>query len=153
MESKRQKTFKPLNIILSVSVVLLLILLLSHALPAVDQFKVVRVIDGDTIKLRSADSKPDSTIKYLSSIVLNKYVQIKSYGTDRYGRTFGVVYCNGTNVNLEMAKAGLAEVYRMHPAKGFDNDSYWKAEKEAREADRRIWSLAINMWVSGNGGG
>ena len=44
-----------------------------------------------------------------------------SYGTDRYGRTLGVVYVDGKNVNLEMVKAGLAEVYRGKPAPGFDN--------------------------------
>ena len=128
MESKRQKTFKPLTIILSVALVLLFVLFLSHALPSADQFKVVRVVDGDTIKLRSADSKFDITIrlvgidapetsekknepgqpfsqtatKHLAGLVLNKSVEIKSYGTDRYGRTLAVVYCNGTNVNLEM---------------------------------------------------
>ena len=40
-----------------------------------------------------------------------------------------------------MVKAGLAEVYRGQPAKGFDNGAYWKAEKEAREAGRGMWSL------------
>ena len=40
-----------------------------------------------------------------------------------------------------MIKAGLAEVYRGQPAKGFDNDPNWKAEKEAREAGRGMWTL------------
>jgi endonuclease YncB( thermonuclease family) len=35
----------------------------------------------------------------------------------------------------------LAEVYRGQPAKGFNNDPYWKAEKEARKAGRGMWSL------------
>ena len=48
---------------------------------------------------------------------------------------------NGKSINLEMVKAGLAEVYRGQPAKGFDNGAYWKAEKEAREAGRGMWSL------------
>jgi endonuclease YncB( thermonuclease family) len=52
-----------------------------------------------------------------------------------------VVYCNDTNVNLEMVKVGLAEVYRGRPAKGFDNGPYEKAEKEARESGRGMWSL------------
>ena len=66
-------------------------------------------------------------------------VDIKSYGQDRYGRTLGVVYANGMNVNLEMVKAGLAEVYRGSPAPGFDNKPYWEAEKEARQAIREMW--------------
>jgi hypothetical protein len=61
--------------------------------------------------------------------------------TGRYGRTLGVVFVNGIDVNLEMIKAGLAEVYRGPPAKGLDLEPYWKAEKEAREAGREMWSL------------
>ncbi|MHC4215299.1 MAG: thermonuclease family protein, partial [Planctomycetota bacterium] len=33
-------------------------------------------------------------------------------GTDRYGRVLGVVYFEGKNINIEMVKAGLAEVYK-----------------------------------------
>lgn len=44
------------------------------------------------------------------------------------------------NVNLEMVKNGLAEVYRGRPAKGFDNGPYPKAEASAREAKVNIWS-------------
>ncbi len=72
---------------------------------------------------------------------------MKSYGTDRYGRTLGVVFVNGMNVNLEMISAGLAEVYRGRPAKGLDLEPYWKAEKDAREAGRGIWSLG-NDYIS-----
>ena len=72
---------------------------------------------------------------------MNKYVDVVSYGDDRYGRTLGVVYADGKNVNLEMVKSGLAEVYRGRPAKGFDNDPYENAEKEARAAGLGMWSL------------
>jgi endonuclease YncB( thermonuclease family) len=43
---------------------------------------------------------------------LNKTVEIKGYGLDRYNRIFGVVYYYGMDINLELIKAGLAEVYR-----------------------------------------
>ena len=43
---------------------------------------------------------------------------IKEYGTDRYGRILGLAFADGTNVNLEMVKAGLGEVYRGKHAKG-----------------------------------
>jgi endonuclease YncB( thermonuclease family) len=72
---------------------------------------------------------------------LNKDVEINNYGTDRYGRTLGVVYVDGKDVNLEMVKAGLAEVYRGKPAPGFDNGPYDKAENEARSAGIGMWSL------------
>ena len=129
------------------------------------QYKVTRVTDGDTInvvgnghkeiirlvgidapetsKKKREPGQPFSqkSTKYLTSLVLNKMVEIKSYGQDRYGRTLGVVFNNGINVNLEMIKAGLAEVYRGRPAPGLDMDPYWEAEEEAREAGREMWSL------------
>jgi endonuclease YncB( thermonuclease family) len=72
---------------------------------------------------------------------LNKKVDIVSYGNDSYDRTLGVVYVEGKNVNLEMVKAGLAEVYRGKPAPGFDNGPYEKEEDEARRAGKGMWSL------------
>ena len=72
---------------------------------------------------------------------MNKSVDIKSYGTDQYGRTLGKIYFNGNNINLEMVKAGLAEVYRGRPSKGFDNGQYLKAETEARGEKLNMTSL------------
>ena len=68
-----------------------------------------------------------NSTKYLAVMDFNKNVDIVSYCTDRYGRTLGVVYAGGKNVNLEMVKAGLAEVYRGKPAKGFDNGPYFNS--------------------------
>ena len=125
--------------------------------------KVSRVTDGDTIRVR--DDKVEKIIrlvgidapeishkkwepsqpygqaatKYLAGLVLNKTVEIKEYGQDRYGRTLGVVFLGGKNVNLEMVKAGYAEVYRGTDAKGFDSAPYWKAEEEARAAKKGMW--------------
>ena len=59
---------------------------------------------------------------------------MKSYGTDRYGRTLGVVFVGEKNVNLEMVKAGLAEVYRGKPAGGLNPEPYWNTETEAKKA-------------------
>ena len=129
------------------------------------QYKCTRVTDGDTItvtqngfkttiRLVGIDAPEKSrkkhepgqpfsqaSTKYLAGMVLNKNVDIVSYGNDRYGRTLGVVYVDGKNVNLEMVKAGLAEVYRGKPAPGFDNDPYQKAEDAARSAGKGMWSL------------
>jgi len=129
------------------------------------QYKCTRVIDGDTIQVLADGTKAtirlvgidapeiskkkhepgqpfsQKSTKYLASLVLNKTVDIQSYGQDRYKRTLGVVYVNGANANLEMVKAGLAEVYRGKPASGFNNDPYIEAEKEARKAVRGMWEL------------
>jgi endonuclease YncB( thermonuclease family) len=128
------------------------------------QFKVTRVTDGDTVKVAGNDEKmiirlvgidaPETSkkknqpgqpfsrksTKYLANLVLNKSVEVKSYGTDRYGRTLGVVFVGGKNVNLEMVKSGLAEVYRGKPAGGLDLEPYWKAEAEAKKAGIGMWS-------------
>ena len=44
-------------------------------------------------------------------------------------------------MNLEMVKAGLAEVYRGKPAGGLDLGPYWNAEAEAKKAGIGMWSL------------
>ena len=128
------------------------------------EFKVSRVVDGDTIKVRAAsgeitirlvgiDAPEEShkkrepgqpfsqqSTKNLAGMVLNKSVSIKEYGHDRYGRTLAEVFLDGKNVNLEMVDAGFAEVYRGNPAPGQDLAPYWKAEERARTAKRGMWT-------------
>jgi endonuclease YncB( thermonuclease family) len=74
-------------------------------------------------------------------LILDKEVEIKGYCLDRLNWILGVIYPEGKNINLEMVKAGLAEVYRGGPPRGLDLDPFWLAEKEAREALRGVWSL------------
>jgi endonuclease YncB( thermonuclease family) len=83
----------------------------------------------------------DQATKRLASLVLDRSVEITPYGQGRYGRTLAEVFVEGKNVNLEMVKAGLAEVYRGAPALGLDLGLYWKAEEEAQKARRGIWKL------------
>lgn len=59
---------------------------------------------------------------------------------DRYGRVLGVIAVGGKNVNLEMVNAGYAEVYRGNPPHGFDQSAYLKAEQEAKEGKRGMWT-------------
>ncbi len=68
-------------------------------------------------------------------------MDIKGYGLDGYSRILGVIYLEGKNINLEMVKAELAEVYRGLAPKRFNLSPYWQAEKEAREAKMGMWSL------------
>ncbi len=79
--------------------------------------------------------------RHLAGLVLNNVVDIKGYRMDRYDRLLGVIYLEGKNINLEMVKAGLAEVYRGKPLEGFDSAPYLEAEAEATEAKRGMWSL------------
>lgn len=78
---------------------------------------------------------------YLTTLILNEIVHIKGYGLDSYNRVLAVVYINGKNINLEMLRAGLAEVCRKELPKGLDLGPYRSVEAEARKARRGIWVL------------
>jgi micrococcal nuclease len=143
---------------------LFLIIFLSAPTMAA-QYEVTRVYDGDTvlckmdsisIKVRlvgidapeTSKSKRDpgqpfsqQAMKYLASLVLNKNVEMKGYGNDKYNRILGELFTDGKSVNLEMVKQGLAEAYRGKSPKGFRNGPYFEAEKEAERASKGIWSL------------
>ncbi|MBF0204651.1 MAG: thermonuclease family protein [Desulfamplus sp.] len=81
----------------------------------------------------------------LTRIIGKKDIYIKSYGTDRYNRILGeILTSDGTLVNLEMVKLGMAEVYRGSPPKELNIKSYRNAESEAKRASRGIWSLGSN---------
>jgi endonuclease YncB( thermonuclease family) len=129
------------------------------------EYQVSRVIDGDTVEVKKGSIKltirlvgidaPEESHKkyepgqpfsqkstqYLAKIALNRSADVKSYGADRYGRVLGEVFVDGNNVNLEMVKAGLAEVYRGTPAPGQDVSPYWSAEEAAKKAGKGMWSL------------
>jgi len=141
------------------------IFLILSSLVYAGQFKVIRVYDGDTVKASGHDIEikvrlvgidaPETSRKkrdpgqpysqkakkYLAEMVLNKIVDIKGYGIGSYNRILGVIFVDGKNVNLEMIKAGLAEVYRGGSPHRFDISPYKKAEIEARKAGRGMWSL------------
>ena len=96
---------------------------------------MIRVVDGDTIKIKGASGEmtvrlvgidaPEvshkkrepgqpfnqQATKHLAGLVLNKTVDIKEYGQDRCGRILHVVSLAGKNIKLEMLEEGFAEVY------------------------------------------
>ena len=144
---------------------LITLLLFLPALSLAGQFKVTRVYDGDTVKAQGHDitikvrlvgiDAPETSKKkrepgqpfsnkatrYLAGLILNRTVDIKGYGMGPYSRILGVIYLDDKNINLEMVKAGLAEVYRGKPPKGFDLESYLQAETKARKYGIGMWSL------------
>ena len=147
--------------------------MLPLTLPTVSsagQFKVIWVYDGDTViaegdditiqvrlvgidapetsKKKGSPGQPYSqqAKKYLAGLVLNKVVHIKGYGLDRNYQILGVIYLDGRNINLEMIKAGLAEVYTGKLPKGFDAQPYLQAEAGAQEAKVEMWSQLTDGW-------
>jgi endonuclease YncB( thermonuclease family) len=146
--------------------ILVVVLVLSQTVYGAGH-QVTRVHDGDTLKVRGDSGEftirlvgvdaPENSRKklepgqpfsqkateYLAGLVLNQSVDVKECGVDRYGRILGIVVLEGTDINQEMLKMGLAEVYRGKPVKGFDLAPYLDAEREAREAKKGIWVQGI----------
>jgi endonuclease YncB( thermonuclease family) len=145
------------------AIFILITILLVRSPSIAGEIRVVRVTDGDTIKVavdhmevivrlvgidapersrkKNEPGQPYSRkpTKHLASLVLKKTITIKEYGTDRYKRILGVVFVNGKNANLEMVKAGLAEVYRGKQPRYFNVKIYQDAESEAKKAKRGMW--------------
>ncbi len=108
---------------------------------------VTGVVDGDTItieggqrvRLLGIDTRErgepcyQEAKEYLTNLVKMKDVELEAdkEDKDRYGRLLRYVWINGTDVDLEILKPGLAVALIIEP-NGKYKDQYIKAEKEAR---------------------
>jgi endonuclease YncB( thermonuclease family) len=116
--------------------------------------KVTRIKDGDTIVvLRDAEQIdlrlegidcPESGQPFgqkakqaVSKVAFGKTVTVRPTGTDRYGRTLGVVVLpDGLNVNQALVKYGYAWWYRKYS----NDQTLAKLETEARKKKRGLWA-------------
>jgi micrococcal nuclease len=78
--------------------------------------------------------------EYLAELVLSKVVEIKGYGLDENNDVSGVIFLNGKNINIEMIRAGLAEISDEDLPQSLDFEPYQRAKNEAIKAQRGIWS-------------
>lgn len=146
-------------------ITILIISVLFPIIARAGQFKVIRVYSGDILKAKGhgiefkvrlvgidapeiSKKKGDpgqpyskEAKKFLENLVMDKIVFIKGYGLDRYNRILAEVSIGEKNVNLEMLKAGLAEVSDVKAQKKFDRLTYKLTESAAKEADAGMWSL------------
>lgn len=117
---------------------------------------VVRVIDGDTITILTADrdqvrirladiDAPESHQPFgakakqgLSDLVYAEWVTVVVTGSDRYGRSIGQVWKGDVDVCSEMIRSGMAWAYRAHLTRA----ELLSVEREAREAHRGLWVQA-----------
>lgn len=149
------------------------LVILSLLLPAASsgaQFRITKVYDGDTLKAEAngviiyillvgidcpeLSNKPDrpsqpfaeAAKEVVSAWVMDKKVEVKGYGRVPApdDKIISVIYREGRNINLELVKHGLAEVYREHLPPDFDISPYVEAEKQARKEKRGIWALGQN---------
>lgn len=115
--------------------------------------KCVSIADGDTIsilhegraekiRLYGIDcpekGQPFGTRakQFTSEMAFGKIVEVKPTVIDKYGRTVAWVYVNGTCLNKELLKAGLAWHYKQYSS---DYDLAL-AELDAREKKLGLWS-------------
>ncbi len=138
-------------------ILLLLFLLPSISLSTTVTGKVVKVADGDTITILDSSKRqhkirlygidtPEKSQAYgkkakqfTANLVAGKAVEVKVYDTDRYGRSVGVVFVDGTNVNREIIKNGFAWQYQRYCKKSFCDD-WLKLERQARSNGVGLWS-------------
>lgn len=125
-------------------------------------FTVLKVFDGDTIKVAGLDlifkirlvgiDSPEIGFNgqadqpfakkakhYLAGLLGRKKIAVKSYGIGGYNRQLAEVFVAGKNINLEMIRAGFAEVYPGRRPKNLDSQLYFKTQSTAKRAEKGIW--------------
>lgn len=125
---------------------------------------LVPVLDGDTIEVlhnhRSERIRlggidcPEKGQAYghkgkqaESTLVFGKEITLRTYGLDKYGRTFAdVILPDGTNVNHTLVKEGWCWWYRKY-APG--NTELEKLEQDARAGKKSLWAdrAPIPPWM------
>lgn len=115
--------------------------------------KVVSVIDGNTIELVTNDSESykillygidspelgqdygDKAQKFLQKIVLDKTVNVKIQGKDRWGNRLGIILIDGKiDPRLKLLEAGLAWTAERNPI-----DELESIKEKARENGKGLW--------------
>ena len=127
----------------------------------VDALPVVRIVDGDTIRVRYEGR--DESLRLLcidtpergkpgfeeATLALRGLVEGREVvleferpgepERDRYGRLLAYVFVDGRNVNVEMVRLGLTPFWTKY-GRGRYAEDFEKAEAEARAAGRGLWS-------------
>ena len=130
------------------------------------KFKVLKVFDGDTIKVKGdnnlvivvrfagidapetrkrntpGQAYGEKAKQMVKNMISGKTIFLKTYGTGGYNRVLAEVFtAKGININLALVREGLAEIYRGRTPDGFDILPYLKAETAAKRSRRGMWSL------------
>lgn len=113
--------------------------------------KVVKIIDGDTIKILTPEreqikvrlcgidapekKQPYGTAakRYLADLIAGKTVQIEERGKDRYKRVLGIVYFDGKDVNEILVLNGYAWAFTKY------SKIYESQERQARSKGLGLW--------------
>lgn len=119
--------------------------------------KVVRISDGDTFVLLTANNKqvkirlygvdaPEKSQdfgtvsrEYLGKLLQDMEIVVLSKGKDKFGRVIGLVSAGSVNVNEAMLKAGLVWHF-----KKYDANPAWASFEQKARAQR------IGLWIQPN---
>ncbi|MFM8725127.1 MAG: thermonuclease family protein [Planctomycetaceae bacterium] len=74
----------------------------------------------------------------LAGLVFGKTVTVQSKGTDRYGRTLGVISVGDTNDNQKLVAGGWAWHYKQYSS----DQSLARLESQAKSAGAGLWADA-----------
>jgi len=130
-------------------------------------FKAGKIYDGDSLKVSGAgltlmvrlvgiDAPETGGKKHspqpfsrkakeaFSRMIAHTPFTLKSYGTGGYNRVLAELFVGGRNINLELLRLGLAEVYQGKMQAGLDKKAYLGAQEQAKKSSRGIWSLGNN---------
>ena len=121
--------------------------------------RVVRVVDGDTIVLEAGADRHrirlagidaperdqpwgEASTRELRRQVAGRDVVVEWYKRDRYERLIGIVWLDGTDVNLHMVDRGMAWHYKHYQAEQAPENraAYSAAETAAQAAGLGLWS-------------
>ena len=126
------------------------------------RYQVIRVYDGDTLQVGKDNQRiiirmagidaPETGFEgrpgqpysrkakhYLEKWVKHEKILIKGYGKGGYGRQLAEVFVDSTNINLEMIRAGYAEVYSGKLPETLDSTLYYDAQTQARKKRKGMW--------------
>ena len=129
------------------------------------KYKVIRVIDGDTLELKNGErlryndidtpetvhpSKPVECYGPQAS-AKNKdlvegeiiLVELGNPEKDRYGRLLGYVYIDDLFVNAELVRGGYAKV-NSYGNPGSELSNLLDIEKNAKESIKGLWGACLN---------
>ena len=113
--------------------------------------KVIKVTDGDTIKILTPTNEqikirlygidaPEKkqpfgkkSKEFLAGLIAGKFVEIEEYGKDRYKRTLGVVYYGDEDINAKMVLSGYAWAFMRY------SDRYEAQEAMAKNKRLGLW--------------
>ncbi len=116
----------------------------------------VRVVDGDTLdiggvryRLHGIDAPEagqacnaedggtwpcgSDAIRKIEDLVQGHAVACEAKGRDAYGRVIAVCFADGSEINSDMVRAGLAWAFRKY------SEDYAQLEQEARQAHVGVW--------------